>query len=396
MRLAIQGESTKELKRIMLIGLFFRICVLIFILTIGEYFSEPYYISDDRTYELLAKRYLEVAQSPYDLNAFKFIGAYGYLEVFWPWVMCISAKLFGSIYIGRILNCFIAVANIKLVYDLAMQVCENKTVALRAAKLMAFLPVMIFVCCFPIKDIFLMYAVLNTFLLLVHWQNNARISFYSIVWEAFLLLAINHTRGAIVEALFLIFVLFTIAKIKKSNNNALVYIMLMVLFTMMIYNLTPIIEAFQVKVDTYGDVVETGNFIKVIQMRNPWEIYKLPFSYFYATLQPFLLNLFEFGGLSMWAFIINLANITIYPIAIGNYIYIIMKKHNKLLWLSSTVLMAAISGLSLGNSRHYFFMMPYTILNFCLAIERPNKICEYGILIGPFVIFIIVILMTAR
>lgn len=393
---AIKNETNKDLRNTMALAMILRIAVLVFVLTIGRSFSEPFYISDDRTYELLAKRYMEVARTPYDLNAFKLIGAYGYLEVFWPWVMCISAKLFDFLYAGRIINCIISVVNIKVVYDLALQVCKNETIALRAARLMAFLPVTVFVCCFPIKDIFLMYAVLKTFLLLVRWQSRDRISPLSIAWEVLLLLAINHTRGAILEFFVLIFMFFAIAKVKENGNGKLLFVSIIALLGLMGYLWRPIVEAFQVKVDAYGGVVETGNLIKVIQMRNPWEIYKIPFSYFYATLQPFLLNLFEIGNLSVWAYIINLFNISIYPIAIGNYIYIIMKKHNNLLWLSSTILMAAVSGLSLGNSRHYFFMMPYTILNFCLATEEPNGIFKWGTYIGPFILFTLVILMTAR
>lgn len=393
---ANKGDVSRALRTTMVIALFLRIAVLLFILSIGRSFSDPYYISDDRTYELLATRYLGIARTPFDLSAFKAIGAYGYLEVFWPWIMCVSAKLVGSVYAGRIINCLLSVINIKLVYDLTIQVCKSELVALRAARLMAFLPVMVLVCCFPIKDIFLMYAVLNTFLLLVRWQGDDVIPLRSLIWEGLLLYAVNHTRGAILEFFAIIFMLFLIAKIRETGNNKLLFISIVAIVVMMAFLWNPIMMAFQVKVDAYGGVVENGNMIKMIQMRNPWEIYKIPFSYFYATLQPFLLNLFDFEKLSIWAYIINLLNISIYPVAIGNYLYIFQRKHDALLWVSSTILMAAISALSLGNSRHYFFMMPYTILNFCLATEKPSNTCRFAIYLGPFILFFLVILMTAR
>ena len=88
----------KALRTTVLMGLLLRAAALIFILTLGRQFSEPYFLSDDQAYEKLASDYLLHADCFFDWHAFKIIGAVDYLQIFWPIVMGCSSYLLGSIY----------------------------------------------------------------------------------------------------------------------------------------------------------------------------------------------------------------------------------------------------------------------------------------------------------
>lgn len=384
----------RRLFNVVLRALLLRLFVLIFILTIGTSFTTPYYIIDDRNYELLAQKYMLQANDIIDTQALEWIGALGYLEVFWPIVMCISAKLFHFLYAGRVINCLLSTACVKMIYDLTYEITENEQTGIKAAKIAAFLPLCVLVCCFPIKDVFLMYAVLKIFLLIVKWYDDKSINNRSIIWCIVLLFCINRTRGAVLEFILMSLCIFALHKFYVNKKQGLLIIGVFFSLLVIVFLGNAITDPFLTKYDNYSGVVESGNLIKLIQMRHPWEIYKLPFSYLYATLQPMLLNYFSIGNQSIWVFIMGLLNVSMYPIAIGNYCYIFMKKHNSILWLSSTALMAGISALSLGNSRHYLFLMPFTILNFVLASNEGRKLYHQVVRNGSVGLFILILLLS--
>jgi hypothetical protein len=384
----------RRLFNIVLGALLLRLLVLTFILTIGTYFADPYYITDDRNYELLAQQYMFQANNVIDIKALKWIGALGYLEVFWPIVMCVSAKMFHFLYAGRVINCLLSTACVKMIFDLTYEITEDEQASIKAAKLIAYLPICVLVCCFPIKDIFLMYAVLRIFLLIVKWHDSKPINIKSIIWCIVLLFCINRTRGGIFEFILISLCMFMLHKFYANEQKGLLIAggLLSIIAIALLGN--AITNSFFTKVDKYAGIVESGNLIKLIQMRHPWEIYKLPFSYLYATLQPMLLNYFTIGNQSIWVFIMGLLNISMYPVAIGNYCYIFMKKYNSILWIASSALMAGISALSLGNSRHYLFLMPFTILNFSLASNEGEKLYRQVVSFGSVGLFLLILFLS--
>ena len=378
------------MKIIVICGFFCRILTLVFMLTIAQSFSEPYYIYDDRDYELLVQKYLQRANGIIDYPALSRIGALSYMESFWPCLICISAKTFGFLYAGRVINCILSTACIKVIYDIMCLVTQSEKTRLTACGLFAFLPLSVIVCCFPIKDIFLMYAVLKVFFLIEMWHDDKKINIWLFAWSILLLFGISGTRGAIVEFLLIAACLVAFHKFHKKGQPLIILVFLFVFVGGVFLFGNAILNPFKTKVDDYAGVVETGNRIKYIQMRTPWEIYKLPFSYFYASLQPFLLNYFSRIKISVWTYIIGIFNIAIYPIAIGNFLYIFIKKHSFVFWITTTVLMAGISALSLGNSRHYLFCLPYTIINFSLAMETEKKWLKQIVVCGSIAIFILI------
>ena len=74
-------------------GFVLRLAFLLIILTVGRELSTPYFIADDIKYESLAEIYIKTARQVIDIDVFKDITA-GYLQLFWPWLMCVSGYLF--------------------------------------------------------------------------------------------------------------------------------------------------------------------------------------------------------------------------------------------------------------------------------------------------------------
>lgn len=381
-----------ELKKLLVIALVLRIFLCIFILVIGKEIGELYFISDDKMYESLAKSYLITSNSIFDVEALKQIGATQYLQVFWPYVVCVFAYLFRSIYAARFLNVVLSIIAVKLIYDLVLNISENHKTAMRAAKLYAFLPYPLLVCCFPIKDIYLTVAVLYTFILFVKFQNRKTISLKNYFICILLLIGVYFTRGAVVEIMALFLIAFVIMRFYKSKKIGAIFVCILFAIILLYFFGGKILDSFKTKIDDYGGKGQSGTMISLIQMGNITEIYKLPFAYFFASLQPFTLPLSSASILNIWGQIIYYGNLTIVPIACGNFLYIFIKKKNFLFWICSAVVYCAVISLSLGVFRHYLFLLPIELINYSLYCEHSSTIKRDILLFftcGVFLLFLL-------
>ena len=171
-RLKRETSWTPELRTTIFLGFFLRMVMLIVIVYIASEYWDIFYLEDDKKYEELAAVYKANARSMMDMELFNKL-TIGYAADFWPFVMCIGAKLFSTVYIGRFLNVIFSTICIGVTYNLCYEISDNQKTALTAARLFAFLPFPILVSCFPIKDIFIMYS-WDSF----HIFNNIIIKFF--------------------------------------------------------------------------------------------------------------------------------------------------------------------------------------------------------------------------
>lgn len=481
------GRSNgSALRQTMFFGLLLRVSALIFLLTVGLKFSEPFFLSDDRAYEELAQAYLCHADELFDLHAFRYIGAAGYLQVFYPALVCFAGYAMRTVYAGRILNVLFSTLCIRQIYHLTVRLSGNHDTALRAARLFAYLPVTVLTCCFPIKDIFLTYAVLYLFHFIVQIQQGVWVHLPKLLYCAVLAVAVYLTRGVVAEALLLILGVMLLYRFWKKSHYLMfalcLALELLVAFLLRGY----LIYAVQGKISVYGGSMSQTDLTAIISRfpmrdlsvmlllvavfyffrcaRNSyrwsaaflavcvvfalgtyftagwaaelicvvffffllfwlcsqkeylsaavalvlativtflliysvWErggsflgkptsgdrllglmpelwkfVYRLPFNYFFATLQPFKLGWYD-QTVSTWMWVISMLNITIYPIAIGNFFYIFHAKKNLLFWLATFGLYIGVISLSLGISRHYLFLLPVEIVNFSLYREKAD------------------------
>ena len=168
----VNQTSKKAIKNTMIIGFVVRLILLVFILTIGTMISEPYFIADDIKYEEQARAYLQQAGGLIDIRLLDNL-LRGYMQPFWTTIMCVSAYLFKTVYAGRFLNIIISVLCINIIYKLTYLLSNsNEKAALTASRLFAYLPVTVFTCCFPIKDIYITFSVFFAFYIFVCVQKS--------------------------------------------------------------------------------------------------------------------------------------------------------------------------------------------------------------------------------
>ena len=378
------------IKKIISAGFIIRLLVLLFILFVAVEWTDPYFITDDIKYERVAEKYLNYADSLVDYFAFS-RAASGFMQPFWPWVMCISSYLFRSIYVSRFINILLSTFCIQQIYNLTFNISKNEKTALTAAKLFAFLPVTVLTCCFPIKDIFLTFAVLYCFNIFVELQSNEKNTIRKIVFCAALMIGIYFTRGGVTELMLIFLTVYVIQRYVKAHNYPAVFLIIILFFIAAYFMKDSILQAFQRKVDDYSDyaLMDGGSFLRMSSLK---QLYKMPFAYFFGTLQPIKTDLLKFSDSSWWLNVISYLNISIYPVAIGNFLYIFSKKKNLFFWLSTLIMYCSVIYLVLGVFRHYLFLIPIEMINFSLYKEQQkNVIIVYG---ASFLLLLLMLMMS--
>lgn len=390
--------SIQSIDSVIIIGLLLRITILFFILFVFKDFIDIYMFADDVNYEKLALRYLQSATSVIDYDTFASIGGAGYLQVFWPWVLCISSYLFKTQFAGRFINILLSTIIIKIIYNLVFEISDNTKTALKAAKMYAFFPASAIFCCFPFKDIYISLVVFFTFHSMVLIQSDTKLSLKRSVVNIALLVGLYFARGAVTELLiiFILGQLLVESYQKKRYDRLLMDFALTGVFIILFAQ--DISIAFSKKMNDYfyTDFARTtGTAIAIVRIDSIYQIWKLPLTYAYSLLNPFTLNLFtRADSESIWSHIVSVGNIVIYPVAIGNIFYIFKKKHNLYLWTTSLIMYLAVIVMSLGISRHYYFLYPLALVNYSLFLERSRAAERNNIKIGTICLIVLVYLIS--
>ena len=140
-----------------------------------------------------------------------------------------------------------------------------------------------------------------------------------------------------------------------------------------------VLQAFERKIDDYGEYSLIGDSASFSAANVLKQFVKLPFTYFFATLQPIKLSFSQFDDTSWWLNIISYLNISIYPVAIGNFLYIFSKKKNLFFWLSTLIMYCAIIFMVIGVFRHYLFLIPIEMINYSLYKEQQESMATVAI-----------------
>jgi hypothetical protein len=153
--------------------------------------------------------------------------------------------------------------------------------------------------------------------------------------------------------------------------------------------------AFSAKLETYGNYgVDEAAGLNAIRVTGITDIYKLPLAYAFAMMQPLKLEWFTAGeDVRPWRTVMTYANMTIYPVVIGSWFYMFVKKHNLFFWLSTFAMFSAVIMLSLGVSRHYLFLLPIHLINYSLYTEETHenhKNRRTLVVVGTFALFTLV------
>ena len=373
---ALKRENTwiPELRTTVLLGFLLRLIVLILIVNVLNGVWDLYFLEDDKKFEEMAAVYRFNANGILDLELFDELTA-GYMQRFWPFVICVSTKLFGYLYTGRVINILLSTICIPVTYRLCYEVSGNEKTALTAARLFAYLPFPILVSCFPIKDIYIMMVVMYAFYIFVRVQSGRKVSAFQYVLLCALLVGVYLSRGAVTELMLIFFLVYYLQKLYKEKKYLAALVLLMGSVAVFVAFRSAILSSFETKIDTYGNYyADEASGLNALRVTSMMDIYKLPLAYAYSMLQPMKLELFTIGAdTRQWRTVMGYANITMYPVAMGAWLYMFTKKHNLFFWLSSFVMFSAVIMLSLGVFRHYLFLLPIHMVNYSLYTEKTNE-----------------------
>ncbi len=386
-------QKKSSINKIVIGGFLLRLAVLILILSVKDSIS-AYFLEDDLKYETTAQNYLMLNDRLFDFDLIKDLTK-GYHQPLWPYVMCLSAGLFGTIYAGRFLNIIMSAACIKILYNITGLLTGKENAALLAGKLFAFLPVTVLTCCFPLKDIFLTMTVTYTFYVFLMFYYKKKLSAGKIILCVIGLVGTYYTRGAVVELMAIFFAAYLLDTfIKRKQHMRALLVVLLALVVFFLFK-DAIIKAFITKIEDYsGYNQKSTGLLSTLQMKTIWEFYKLPFAYLFATFQPMTLNLLNMDFTNLWSRLVYLTNITIYPVAIANALYIFQKKHNTVFWLSGVIIYCAIISMCLGIFRHYLFLLPLEIINCALYLEQTEGKSRKVLVFGSIAILLAVLLYS--
>lgn len=375
------------IKKICLEGLLIRLIVLIIILIFSDNLTTGFlrstYISDDLRYIDGAVIYSETATSIIDIEAFgaayvavgDYVGDESRLQL-WYWIMCILMYIFKYPVIVKIINIILGVLCIAYIYKLCLRVYpKKKKIAILAAKLYAFFPYPVFFCCFLYKDQFLTLITLAIFY--IACAPRSQFSLVRLLKITALLLIFSFIRSGLVPILLVSIGLIEINKstIKLSTKPIRVLVISLVTITVAYYMYVSFANTILYKLEAYtgsraSDSVYEGTTIRYFLINNIYDIWKLPFAYAFTIIQPLYIG----GKIVNWESIVAILNVCNIPIVIVNVLYIFMKKSNKIFWISIMLLYAVMLFVSMGISRHFYYLLPYTFIFYADAIYSRNEI----------------------
>lgn len=390
-------KDIEPIKKTLGYALFIRLFCLFLVLIVFEDSYNPYFVVDDINYELQGQQYLDIAKGVFDVNSMESCNAFNNIAPFWPIVMCVSSKLFGSIYASRFLNISLSLLCIIMIFKIVTRVSHSVRTGVRASKLYAYLPLTVFLCCFPLKDIYLTFATLVffNFIIITHSQEDS-VKLSDVLFVILLGVGVHFCRGAIVElfALFLMASLF-LNGVKNSNKKLIFFSIVASLIAMYLF-IDEILGSFETKILDYQAASADSNLVSQFQVRGITTLYKLPFQYFIASLVPVDMNFFsgyKFDG--FWFKLISCLNVSMIPVAVANMLYFIKKnKYDWFFWTCGVVVFSAVTSLSLSIFRHYMFLLPLQIMNCALFLTLASPSEKNYFKVGSVLVFAMLLINT--
>lgn len=390
-----------------LVRLFFLLLIIYFSDILGTELNINAPNPDDRRYEAGAIYYSQNADSLIDVETFTeayeqlndFIGSHlnNWFEYtpLWYWIACIVLYIFKSIWALRILNITFASLSVVYIYKFARLISTEK-LANRAAGLLALLPYPLMFSCFAYKDQFVMLCFLYLLYHSTYIRNNKKIShlIWRVVKIALVALILLFMRGG-VGAVYCMFILANAIglnkmigfKIKKKYwGIILVIIIIGCLALAKSYSL--IWYKLSYYFDRQNNMLEDTT-IKFLLINSISDIYKLPFTYIFSIVMPIGM----FNGINSWYDIISNVNIVMVPIAIGAAMYTVKRdKADKFIyWCMMFIYIMSVVA-SLNIFRHYYSLIPITLLAFADFTLKANKTQKLILWIGSGVMALMLVL----
>lgn len=358
------------INKICLRGFILRVIMLCCTLIFSEQLTTGYlrsnYDSDDLRYQDGALYYSQNANSIIDVSAFTDgflnVGDYtGYGEgiALWYWLVCVLTYIVKSTILVKVINILFGVACIRLIYELCLYVYpEREDLSLLAAKLYAYMPYPIIFCCFLYKDQFLTLIFLAILFVVYRSKNIINIKDMSCLIA--LLVVFSLIRSGMLPVLVLCIAIIETNKTNRRYSSTAYTIVIALLAIVAVYyvflfNNETIAHKLNSYVDQRTDNSSyAGTIIQYVLINDFKDFWKLPFAYLFTILQPLYIG----GGIKNWENLISIFNVCFIPIVISNIFYLLQKKKgNTSFWLSMMLLFSVMLFVSIGVTRHFYYLM---------------------------------------
>lgn len=401
-------DNSINKKRVFLRALFVRLICLIFIICLSDVLEEGFVESstyyDDYRYEQGAIAYSETATSVIDVRAFTSAYAsvgdwvgYHFVEnplnasPLWYWIVCILVYIFKTKWTIRIFNIVVSSAALVSVGEFTNLLCDTKTTNM-VISLLTFLPYPAIFSCFAYKDQLIMLCTFYLLSAALKYRYFGEISKKRIVVIIVFSIALLFTRGGFTAILLALCALlafvkdfhFTIGKRQMLLLTLVVIAVIAVLsrsYGTIVYKLQYYFTRHE---ETLG-----GTSISFITISGIRDIYKLPFTYIFSIIMP--IGLFE--KITSWYSIVANCNVIMTPVAVGATLYIFKRdKLDKMVYWGCLALYLISIVTSINIFRHYYSLMPLTLISFSDYWVKSNKNAK-GIVIIVSMLFALLLIV---
>lgn len=393
-----------KISKICLWGLIVRLIALSLTLMFSDNLTTGYlrsnYDSDDLRYMDGAIIYSETASSIIDVPAFisafrTFNDNVGLSEdiALWYWLMCIMMYIFKYPIIVKIINILFGVICISLIYKICKFVFPHKEkIGILASSLYAFFPYPVFFCCFVYKDQFLTLILLS--IIYIVYKNSTIINIKSIIQLTILLIAFNLIRSGLLPIILICIGYIEFKKNPKKYGlskpiNTFILVSITAIFVYYLYmHFSDIIShKFKSYVENRIQVGSGGDTISYFIINSPLDLWKAPLAYAFTIIQP----LYTGSKILNWSSIVGILNACTIPIMIVSVYYWFIKKSNNVFWMSIMILFMVMLIVSMGISRHFYYLLPFVFIFYSDAIvsESPSvkSLNKVGIGLAVFYTF---------
>ncbi len=364
--------------------------------------ADTYY--DDFRYELGGAVYADTAKQVVDVDAFVEAYAsvgdnvgYNFLNnpldatPLWFWVVAITMYITKTYVSIRIINITISSLAVVYVYKFS-KILYGEEVANKASNLLTFLPYPVIFSCFAYKDSLIMFFTFSLLYYAVKYKKEKKISLFELIKTLIGFTCLLFTRGGLTALLLLVCILIAFGdEIRIRMNSKTIYlglIIAMVGIAVFLRSYYSIFYKLQYYLDRHSETLG-GTSISYITINSIFDIYKLPFTYLFSVVMPIQL----LGPIESWYSIVANINVIMTPIAIGATAYIFTKKNNQLVYWSCLLYYVICIITSINIFRHYYSLMPFSLIAFANYISDGNRINRRIIVYGGGMLFSIMLIV---
>lgn len=387
-----KGINEVEFKKwIFLKALIVRVIVLLIIffltpnLSVG-FLSDSYSSNDDVRFETGGMYYAENAKSIIDFPTFK--QAYGNVGdwigyktgsffstlALWYWIVCIILYLTKHVIFVRLFNIIIASLSCFVLYNF-VNVAYDSRIAMRATRLLMYLPYPVVFSCFAYRDSLIMCLTLYLLFKSSLYQKNGKFQKVS-EWIAFVISAIIllllRSGISIIFIALCFFIMFSnrITKKRIKTRYLIIIPIVLILGIFLVYKFGGQI-IYKVNVYIIGNVSSRQEgTIGLLNINGIRDIYKIPFAYLFSVIMPIGLG----KGFGSWAEIVGNLNIIMVFIAVGSLLFVFKKekRNNTVYWSCMAYYLISVIA-SLGIFRHYYSVLPFAYIAYSEFRQSATK-----------------------